>query len=618
MSPLRRHRFELTVALVALVAVAAWHRELRQWFAPEHPPAAPGADAAGSGDETALIASAAALMKAQVAASEALARDDRAAACQAIAGLLAPAGAVAGSAAQGAESTVARTLAEALDEASTGCAGSASIDDLRARWDTVQRGLVWLGSRHATLQAGWSVFRCPMTDGFGRWIQPDPNRRNPYMGTEMLTCGSASAWDAEPASWEALRQQGDTAPDGVAWHTCPMHPSVHAQAPGQCPICGMDLIAVSRRAVASGEVRADEARRQAWGVRLEPAVVARLHPTLRVPVRLRLDAAGASVVSTRIGGVVRRAAPLTPGDPVEAGREVALIYSDTLEGLEREYLATRTADPDLAAPLRSRLLAGGLDEPGLRHIESTGRADGLVAARALAGGTVTRRLVRVGAVVAPGAPLLELSSTQAPWLEARIAEPDLAGLPAQLRGSARLFAWASPVAVELERLLPGTPETVAGGGAAGPAAGMGTAMEAAPPAAAGGGGVASAGAMLGGVSARLRLVEAPPAAAARIEGLAGVAELTWERSPAIVVPTTSVIRAGHRAVVFVAVSGDVFVPREVRLGVAAGERVEVAEGVGAGEVVVASGTFLVAAESRLQASDTFWRAGLPEGSGVTP
>jgi Cu(I)/Ag(I) efflux system membrane fusion protein len=261
------------------------------------------------------------------------------------------------------------------------------------------------------------------------------------------------------------------------------------------------------------------------------------------------------------------AAPLTPGDPVEAGREVALIYSDTLEGLEREYLATRTADPDLAAPLRSRLLAGGLDEPGLRHIESTGRADGLVAARALAGGTVTRRLVRVGAVVAPGAPLLELSSTQAPWLEARIAEPDLAGLPAQLRGSARLFAWASPVAVELERLLPGTPETVAGGGAAGPAAGMGTAME---------------------------------------------------RSPAVVVPTTSVIRAGHRAVVFVAVSGDVFVPREVRLGVAAGERVEVAEGVGAGEVVVASGTFLVAAESRLQASDTFWRAGLPEGSGVTP
>jgi Heavy metal binding domain len=35
-----------------------------------------------------------------------------------------------------------------------------------------------------------------------------------------------------------------TQADADYW-TCAMHPSVHSQTPGKCPICGMDLIPVS-------------------------------------------------------------------------------------------------------------------------------------------------------------------------------------------------------------------------------------------------------------------------------------------------------------------------------------------------------------------------------------
>jgi len=31
-------------------------------------------------------------------------------------------------------------------------------------------------------------------------------------------------------------------PPDVDYYTCTMHPSVHAEAPGKCPICGMDLV----------------------------------------------------------------------------------------------------------------------------------------------------------------------------------------------------------------------------------------------------------------------------------------------------------------------------------------------------------------------------------------
>src|SRR6266513_3106634 len=38
-----------------------------------------------------------------------------------------------------------------------------------------------------------------------------------------------------------------TKPSDVDYYTCTMHPSVHAEAPGKCPICGMELVPVKKR-----------------------------------------------------------------------------------------------------------------------------------------------------------------------------------------------------------------------------------------------------------------------------------------------------------------------------------------------------------------------------------
>src|SRR5258705_1758202 len=44
-----------------------------------------------------------------------------------------------------------------------------------------------------------------------------------------------------------------TKPPDVDYYTCTMHPSVHAEAPGKCPICGMDLVPVMKTSAASGK-----------------------------------------------------------------------------------------------------------------------------------------------------------------------------------------------------------------------------------------------------------------------------------------------------------------------------------------------------------------------------
>ena len=65
------------------------------------------------------------------------------------------------------------------------------------------------------------------------------------------------------------------------------------------------------------------------------------------------------------------------------------------------------------------------------------------------------------------------------------------------------------------------------------------------------------------------------------------------------VPRSAVLSTGERSIVFVRDSSGALAPREVALGAANDERVEILRGVRAGEIVVASATFLVDAESNL-------------------
>jgi len=65
------------------------------------------------------------------------------------------------------------------------------------------------------------------------------------------------------------------------------------------------------------------------------------------------------------------------------------------------------------------------------------------------------------------------------------------------------------------------------------------------------------------------------------------------------VPRSAVLATGERNIVFVADTSGMFTPREVRLGASTDDRVEILSGIAAGDRVVASGTFLLDAESNL-------------------
>lgn len=50
----------------------------------------------------------------------------------------------------------------------------------------------------------------------------------------MTGCGSKSSTSSSQGSEQGAKEQ--------YYYTCTMHPEVHQDKPGKCPVCGMDLV----------------------------------------------------------------------------------------------------------------------------------------------------------------------------------------------------------------------------------------------------------------------------------------------------------------------------------------------------------------------------------------
>jgi len=82
--------------------------------------------------------------------------------------------------------------------------------------------------------------------------------------------------------------------------------------------------------------------------------------------------------------------------------------------------------------------------------------------------------------------------------------------------------------------------------------------------------------------------------------------LTASRGKRLAIPQSAVLYVGDKRLVFVDLGDGRFAPREVALGAKAGDDVEVISGLAPGEIVVTSGNFLIASESRLQSAAKKW------------
>ncbi len=377
---------------------------------------------------------------------------------------------------------------------------------------------------------------------------------------------------AKPAAKHTAADAGS--PDASRGYTCPMHPEVRTSAPGRCPFCGMDLIAVPAPKAdgappETAPITLSLDRVQAIGVRT--AVVEALDRTegLRLTAAVEVPEQGRAEVHVRAPGYVEAIHVKDLGVKVRAGEALVSVYSPEVFQAQQELLAMGAwAGAGLSQPptavARKRLELLGVGKETVDRIVASGQPVRAIGVSAPIGGYVTRKDVVLGSYAMPDKVLFEIADLDRVYLVASLYPHQLAVVRA---GDEATFTTPSlPGHVFSTRVDLVYPEVE-----------------------------------LSTRTARVRF---------RVEnhgqnlrpGQFGIVEIAGKHVDALAIPMDAVVDTGRSIYVFIAGEGGRFEARSVELGEQIGARFVVRAGLAAGERVVSGATFLIDAESRIQAS----------------
>ena len=386
---------------------------------------------------------------------------------------------------------------------------------------------------------------------------------------------------ASPSHPEAKEDQLEHHPheEGIAYYTCPMHPSVQKSSPGKCPIRGMDLTPVTEEDLSSGTIVVDEVRRQQIGVTTAAVERRKISRRIRAVGQVTVDETRLADVNLRMSGWVHRLDVEETGQQVKKGQTLFTLYSPELYAAQREYLSAlkRTGETgssainELARASEQRLRLLGLSGKQIRELARRGEAWENVPVVSPSSGFVIDKDIVEGGRIEAGTRVYRIADLSHLWVDAEVYESDLAQV-----------TLGQPARVELT-YLPGRKFE---------------------------GRVDYIYPTLSGTTrtARVRVALNNPDLALKPDMYANV-DLEVDLGERLVIEDSAVIYTGPRRLVFVDLGEGRLRPQEVEVGVQAGGYVEVTRGLQLGDVVVTSGNFLIAAESRIRSATGYWGGG---------
>jgi Cu(I)/Ag(I) efflux system membrane fusion protein len=340
---------------------------------------------------------------------------------------------------------------------------------------------------------------------------------------------------------------------------------------GGTPAAGRGSTSPGGGASEPGTVLIDAVRRQSIGIKTAPVEMRDLTASIRAAGRVAYDETRRSDISLKFSGWVRDIRVDYTGRRVRAGETLFTVYSPDLLAAQQEYLdALRSGSggADLAAAARQRLLLWDITPSVLEEIVKSGAPKDALPIVAPASGVVIEKNVVAGSSFQAGQTLYRIGAIDPVWVVANVYQYELPlvreGMEVQIvtpyPGEAPRYGRVSYVNPYLD------PDTRTG---------------------------------------EVRVEVRNPGGDLK-PGMYVDALLERPIGKRLAVPESAVIYAGDRRVVFVDVGGDRLSPREVTLGRKAGDYYEVIRGLQAGDVVVTSGNFLVASESKLRSADQKW------------
>ncbi|MBW6500342.1 MAG: efflux RND transporter periplasmic adaptor subunit [Bacteroidales bacterium] len=367
--------------------------------------------------------------------------------------------------------------------------------------------------------------------------------------------------------------QHETEIAGEMIWTCSMHPQIRQNEPGDCPICGMDLIPL----VADKDEDLDPEAIRMSSVAMQlanisTAVAGSMDPvkSVRLTGKIQPDERLVFSQSSHIPGRIEKLTVNFTGEYVSKGDVIASVYSPELVTAQEELFEARKiaeTQPQLYNAAMEKLRNWKLSENQIEEILQSGTSKETFDIQADVSGYIMQRKVNTGDYIGKGKVIYEIADLSRVWVIFDVYESDIQWIK---RGDEVRFIIASHP----------------------------------------------------GESFRGRITFLDPVidpvkrtARARVEANNSSLKLKPEmfvsgtvsarltgKSDNIVVPRSAVMWTGKRSVVYVksTTEGGVnFVMREVTIGPSLGDSYIIESGLQAGEEIAVSGTFSIDAAAQL-------------------
>ena len=428
----------------------------------------------------------------------------------------------------------------------------------------------------------------------------------------------------------------------IEYWTCAMHPAVRMKEPGKCPICGMELIPVTKKPDSDKEPAASQdqkespsgsgddemsdmagmdhskhgtgvpqapdengggqsvftvspERQQMIGVKTEAVEMRPMEKSIRTVGRVTLDETRVERIQTKFSGWIDRLYVDYTLKHVKKGDPMFSIYSPELVSTQEEYiLALHSKEilsdsefPEISGGANSllnatkrRLQLWDISESQIRELGNTGKVKDSLVIHSPVSGVVIEKNVFQNMYCEPATVLYKIADLSNVWVEVDIYENEIPLVKPGAHAQMTLQSFPGEVFHGKVTFIP-------------PHLDMKTR------------------------TVKVRLEFHNPDLKLLPEMYADI-EIDIPLGEKLTIPESAVLRTGKQDVVFVDKGGGNMEIKRLELGQKSDGYYEVLAGLSEGEKVVTRANFLIDSESKIQAAIATWNEGDKEGENMKP
>ena len=213
-------------------------------------------------------------------------------------------------------------------------------------------------------------------------------------------------------------------------YTCSMHPQIRQGEPGDCPICGMDLIPLENDSQETDplSITMSPTAIQLADVKTMVVGKGKAEKTLRLDGKIQVDERLLFTQASHIPGRIEKLMVNFTGEYIAKGQTIALVYSPELVTSQEELLQAnkiKEEQPALFNAAVAKLKNWKVSEAQVQQILTTGEVIKNFPIKANVSGYVSQKFANLGDHLAMGQALYEVSNLSKVWVLFDVYESEI-------------------------------------------------------------------------------------------------------------------------------------------------------------------------------------------------